>query len=301
MTNKTYTQAPLPFMGQKRRFLNLFKSALNEYRDAKIFVDLFGGSGLLSHTTKRIRPDATVVYNDYDDYHQRLDSIPTTNYLLSQIRSILVDCPEDKKIPDEKRVQILELFSEYEKVGFVDYITLSSSLLFSMNYATSFVEMAKQTMYNCVRKNDYNAAGYLDGLSIVKYDYMSLFEKYKNCEDVVFFVDPPYLSTEVGTYKNYWRLSDYLDVLKVLKQTSYFYFTSNKSNIIELCEWIEKNLAATNPFQGASMSTTDATLNYSSSYTDIMLHKRYVSTWSLGSSSTGSSDSDVNVSFSYKP
>ena len=28
-----------------------------------------------------------------------------------------------------------------------------------------------------------------------------------------FLVDPPYLSTEVGTYKMFWRLADYLDVL----------------------------------------------------------------------------------------
>ena len=191
---------------------------------------------------------------------------------------MLADCPPDKKLPEAVRLQVIDYLTVQDREGFVDYITLSSSLLFSMNYATSLDEMTKQTMYNCVRKADYSTSGYLAGWEVVKYDYRALFEKYKDDKRAVFFVDPPYLSTEVGTYKSYWRLADYLDVLKVLKDTSYFYFTSNKSSIIELCEWIETNLEATNPFRGAAMSTTHATLNYSSSYTDIMLHKNMTST-----------------------
>ena len=67
---KIYNQAPLPFMGQKRRWNNDFKTALkNEFADCTIFVDLFGGSGLLSHFTKTVRPDAQVVYNDFDGYY----------------------------------------------------------------------------------------------------------------------------------------------------------------------------------------------------------------------------------------
>ena len=71
---KTYTTAPLPFMGQKRRFLKQFKSCLNDqFPDAKLFVDLFGGSGLLSHTIKRNRPEARVIYNDYDNFCKRIE------------------------------------------------------------------------------------------------------------------------------------------------------------------------------------------------------------------------------------
>ena len=52
-------KAPLPFMGQKRRWNDAFKTALcNEFGDCTTFVDLFGGSGLLSHFTHTIRPDA---------------------------------------------------------------------------------------------------------------------------------------------------------------------------------------------------------------------------------------------------
>jgi len=61
---KQYSQAPLPFMGQKRMFASEFRRILKQFDDATVFVDLFGGSGLLSHIAKREKPYATVVYND---------------------------------------------------------------------------------------------------------------------------------------------------------------------------------------------------------------------------------------------
>ena len=42
---KTYSRAPLPFVGQKRMFVSEFKKILKHFDDKTIFVDLFGGSG----------------------------------------------------------------------------------------------------------------------------------------------------------------------------------------------------------------------------------------------------------------
>ena len=49
---KNYTQSPLPFQGQKRKFLSNVKQVLASSSDNAIYVDLFGGSGILSHTIK---------------------------------------------------------------------------------------------------------------------------------------------------------------------------------------------------------------------------------------------------------
>ena len=249
---KVFNQAPLPFMGQKRRFANEFKVALRGFGDKTVFVDLFGGSGLLSHITKSIRPDATVIYNDYDGYHKRIENIPRTNSLISSIQAFTCNSPKGKIIKEPYRAAILDLISQESRTGFVDYITLSSSLLFSMNYATSFEQLSKQSFYNTIRQGNYNADGYLEGIEIVKKDYTELFQHWKHHPNVVFLVDPPYLSTEVGSYSCYWRLANYLDVLLTVRGTSYFYFTSNKSSILELCEWIETNLGTENPFKGAT-------------------------------------------------
>lgn len=275
--SKNYNQSPLPFQGQKRRFQTPFKQALNEFKDATIFVDLFGGSGLLSHWTKCIFPESTVIYNDFDDYHIRIANIPRTNALLAQFRIILDDTPVDKIIDHSAKLRILKAIrTEMKLNGYVDYITISSSLLFSMNYSISYDDLSRQTMYNVVRKNDYELADdYLSGVEVVKMDYRNLFDRWKHVRNVVFFVDPPYLSTDCSTYSNYWRLANYLDVLSTLKDTNYFYFTSNKSSILELTDWIEKNLGAKNPFRGARRVDMNAQLNHSSKYTDIMLYKKF--------------------------
>lgn len=273
---KQYLSAPLPFVGQKRMFAREFIQVLKRYPDDAVFVDLFGGSGLLSHITKYQKPGATVVYNDFDNYRQRLENIPRTNVLLDKIRAVVASVPRRKFLPKKTKETILRLIEQEEhRYGYVDYITLSSFLLFSMKYATNLEELRKETFYNTVRKCDYNPClDYLDGLEIVSCDYKELFNKYKDMPDVVFLIDPPYLSTEVGTYTMNWGLSDYLDVLQTLVGTNYIYFTSNKSSIIELCDWIGKNNALGNPFIGSEKVEFNAHMNYNSSYTDIMLYKK---------------------------
>ena len=69
-----FKQAPLPFIGQKRMFLKHFSQILNDH-------DVFGGSGLLSHTAKQLKPQARVIYNDFDNYSERLQHIPDINQL----------------------------------------------------------------------------------------------------------------------------------------------------------------------------------------------------------------------------
>lgn len=271
---KTYNSAPLPFMGQKRRFAGEFRKAIQQFDDATIFVDLFGGSGLLSHITKREHPDARVIYNDFDNYHLRLNNIERTNALLSDIRAVIGNLPGSTKLSGTIKQAILHLVEIADAKGFVDYITLSASLLFSSKYVADLHGLRSGIFYQNVRASDYTCDGYLDGIEITHVDYRELFDLYRNVPGVVFLVDPPYLSTEVGIYKCHWRLCDYLDVLKLLIGTSYFYFTSNKSSIIELCEWIVEAKVDANPFTGAIRQEMRVQVNHNSKYTDIMLYRR---------------------------
>lgn len=279
---KMFKTAPLPFQGQKRRFAGNFVTALSELKekqDIKIVVDLFGGSGLLSHIAKYIVPEAKVIYNDFDNYSNRLLNIGKTNKLLSDIRLLLGDTTRDKRLIDEhKKAKIIERIAQDDKEGFVDYITLSASLLFSAKYALTLEEFSKEHFYNRVKASDYDfdPNEYLAGLDVVSVDYQELYNQYKDVEGVVFVVDPPYLSTDTSTYNSdkYWKLRDYLDVLNVLVGSNYVFFTSNKSSLIELCEWLEDNKKDfSNPFAQSVLNTQNITLNKTSSYTDMMLYK----------------------------
>lgn len=79
MTLKEYSKPPLPFEGNKKLWRKNYKEILKEYNDIEIFVDLFGGSGILSNWTKNTYKDAIVIYNDFDNYRERLNNIQTTN------------------------------------------------------------------------------------------------------------------------------------------------------------------------------------------------------------------------------
>lgn len=271
--SRLYLSAPLPFVGQKRMFAKQFIEVIRQYPEGTVFVDLFGGSGLLSHITKHYHPESRVVYNDFDNYRLRISNIPRTNRLLSLIRPIADRYPRHKPIVGEDRERVFALLEQEEReAGFLDFITLSSSLMFSMKYRMSIGGMRGETLYNNVRKADYAPCpDYLAGLEIVSCDYRDLFESFKDTPGVVFLVDPPYLSTDVGTYRMYWRLADYLDVLSVLPGHNFIYFTSEKSSITELCEWMGRNPALGNPFAGCQRREFNATMNYSAHYKDIML------------------------------
>ncbi|MEE9408115.1 MAG: DNA adenine methylase [Polaribacter sp.] len=274
MKSKFYNTAPLPFVGQKRNFIKHFKEELHSKVAPPLYVDLFGGSGLLSRAAKDVHPTAKVVYNDFDNYRKRLKTISKTNKILQDLR-VLVDGIERKKIvPKEIKEKIINRIKQ--ESGFIDFITLSSSLLFSMKYVSSIQELEKETLYNKVKINNYpTAKDYLDDIEVVSTDYKKVFEKYKDVENVVFLIDPPYLSTDCSTYSSdgYWKLKDYLDVLKTLQNQNYFYFTSNKSSIIELCEWISDYTGGLNPFENAAKKEYKASMNHNATYTDIMLFK----------------------------
>ena len=271
--NSTTYKSPLPFQGQKRFFIKEFKNVLEKTQGVKIVVDLFGGSGLLSRIAKDTLLGARVIYNDFDNYRQRLENIKTTNKILKDISVILKDYKKLERLSLEDKNKILDIFKKYEESkSFVDYITLSSSVLFSSNYANSLEEMEKQTMWNRLIFSYKESKEYLNGLEVVSCDYKNLFDKYKNEDGVLFVFDPPYLTTDVKSYKNvnYWTLVDYLDILILTKSNNFIFFTSNRGNLIDLIKWLNDNFN-TKILEGNIVERKN-TLNKDASYTDYMIY-----------------------------
>jgi hypothetical protein len=124
-------------MGQKKRFVRELKNVLKHFDSATVFVDLFGGSGLLSHVTKHERPDATVIYNDYDNFRERIDNVERTNALLADLRSIIGNHQREKILGSSPRAEVLARVKKDD----------------------SFDELDNGTPYNKVRKEAYNCAG----------------------------------------------------------------------------------------------------------------------------------------------
>ena len=96
-----YNKAPLPFQGQKRMFLKPFAREISKFSPDSIFIDVFGGSGLLSRTIKDIHPSSRVIYNDFDHYSERLSMIPTTEQIRCRLASIVANIPKSKRLDRE--------------------------------------------------------------------------------------------------------------------------------------------------------------------------------------------------------
>ena len=271
--DRIYKCAPLPFMGQKRYFLRTFIEVLEQAGGGiDTVVDLFGGSGLLSHTAKRVLPGCRVVYNDFDRYVDRLAVVEQTNGILRAIKECLTGVEPNKRLSDRQCADVLDIVHDHEKQnGYADILTIGRSVLFSGKWAKSLDELRRHTMYNRVHSGDYRADGYLDGLEVVHLDYQDLFDLHRDNPRVLFLIDPPYLTTECGMYKNYWKLTDHLNVLRLLKGTKYVYFTSDKSQIVELCQWLADEYREAAPMWGAEIRQRTNTLNYQAKFNDMMI------------------------------
>lgn len=209
---KLTRNAPLPFMGQKRNFLDIFRRILMQKTIDKdvVFLDAFGGSGLLAHNLKIWYPDNEVVWNDYDNYQKRLDTIHITNEIKDELKTTFDFKTMPQKIPAEIKEQILNILLKYiHKYGEdkIDFITLSSYFLFSGEYAVTFSEFSKKCFYNQFSFNTLNADNYLVGVKTESLDFKELFAKYANTPTLL-VLNPPYLQTQKGNYKSFFRLRE---------------------------------------------------------------------------------------------
>ena len=56
----------------------------------------------------------------------------------------------------------------------------------------------------------------------------------------------------------------------MLKKSNFVFNTSNKSSLIELCQWLNINHNINNPFENADLKTHETRLNPTSKYIDMM-------------------------------
>ena len=98
-----FKSPPLPFQGNKTHWRKIITDIINNIKgdcSDYVFVDLFGGSGIVSHWVKNIKPASTVIYNDFDNYCDRLNKIDETNEQLKEIRKITKDYKENDKLSE---------------------------------------------------------------------------------------------------------------------------------------------------------------------------------------------------------
>ncbi|WP_229025738.1 hypothetical protein [Pasteurella multocida] len=244
---KQFKQAPLPFTGQKRMFLKHFTQVLNDNIEGNgkgwTIIDVFGGSGLLSHVAKRLKPKAKVIYNDFDGYAERLNHITETNQLREILyHSVSEIIPKNKLISKQAKEEIINKIKAFN--GYKDVNCLSSWLLFSGQQVGSLDELFKQRFYNCIRQSDYTLAeGYLDGLEVISESFHQLLPRFRDKEKVLLILD-----AEKRMMANE-KIAEELKKIKLTeeqkqhksKQKKWLKIIPSKANLFSLFLWHRQN------------------------------------------------------------
>ena len=232
-------------MGNKRNMLKHIKAVLETMREdgqidsETIFIDCFGGSGLISHNIKQWYPSNRVVWNDYDNYQERLNHLDTTEQLRQEMAKFINDTIPCKHPPHTKE-KILTLLQDKAQSGaFIDYTTISTYLLFSGNYAKTYQELAKNTFYNRIALTPLNNKGYLAGVERTQADFIDLLESYKDITNKCLILDPPYLQTQKGNYSDSFQLAQFFTLIERV-QKPYIFFGSHKSDIMPCFAYLSK-------------------------------------------------------------
>lgn len=275
---KKYHSASLPFVGQKRKFLEHFKRVLNEVIPGDgagwTILDAFGGSGLLAHTAKRAKPCARVIYNDFDGYVGRLRRIDDTNRLRQQLAALLADYPREQLIKGTVRDDMEGVIREFD--GFVDMASLASWLLFSGKQAAGVDDLLGKSLYNCLRRTDYPPAGdYLDGLEITHESYQELLPRHIYNDKCLLVLDPPYVCTEQGAYRmdGYFGMVEFLRLMRWVRPP-FIFFSSTRSELIAYLDFvIETQAEGWERFAGYGRITVNATINSHAAYEDNLVYK----------------------------
>lgn len=241
-----YTKPPLPFMGNKKNMLKHIKQVLETMRadgeidGESIFIDVFGGSGLVAHNIKQWYPRNQVLWNDYDNYQKRLDHIAQTESLRAWLYEKVRGVEYKNALPKEIKQEILAHIHALETQGeYIDYTTLSAYLLFSGNYARDFIEFSKSSFYNSISATRLSAQGYLHGVERVSLDFIELLDSYKHIKNKCLILDPPYLQTQVGNYRAHFSLGQFFNLIERV-QRPYLFFGSDRSDIIEAFEYLKR-------------------------------------------------------------
>lgn len=274
-----YTQAPLPFTGQKRRFLNHFKTLLKQHipndGDGWIIVDAFGGSGLLAHTAKHVLPKARVIYNDFDGYAERLQNINDTNKLRTIIADLLAHYPRNQKLPETLKKAVQAALNSFG--GYIDLDCVASWILFSGQQTIDLHDLIhNHTYYNGVRLSDYPSAdGYLDGVEVVSKSYHELLPEFQDNSKALLVLDPPYVSTAQGAYRKagYFGMVEFLRLMRLVRPP-FVFFSSTRSELLDYLDLIVNEKAeGWQNLQDYQKISVHITMNKTAHYEDNMIYK----------------------------
>nr|DAQ41185.1 MAG TPA: DNA adenine methylase [Caudoviricetes sp.] len=241
MSKRLYKKEPLPFIGQKKNFQKHFIEVLEKNIEGDgegwTIIDVFGGSGLLAHTAKRIKPKAKVIYNDFDGYAERLKGIADTNRLREMLFEVVTTRKKDTRLSEDERAKVIDIVKNFD--GYKDIVCINNWFLFAGRKTTDLEGFYYYPdFWKRISSRNYETADdYLVGLEITHSSYQELMPQYSGKEKCLLLLDPPYVNTQQHRYKGQFGLVDFLKMMSFVDKP-FILFSSDKSEIIEYLEYV---------------------------------------------------------------
>lgn len=243
-----YSKPPFPFNGNKR---NWIKPLQQQFRDIRfnedvIIVDLFGGSGILSHLFANLYPNNKIIYNDYDHYLDLFNWKNELNEMIVWSNNFFNEkhYKKHQKISEEDtktiKAKFVELFGENYMENKKLLNVLTSNFCFRSHDNL-------ENMYFNVRKTPFLTEAQtidtyiLPNIEVVHEDYKDLINSLKD-KPCFYILDPPYLMTSKAHYENekFWGLDNTIDIFELCLKNKCILFESDRSGILSMIEMIKR-------------------------------------------------------------
>ena len=233
----------IKYPGSKYNYIDSLKSIFSNYQNITTFVDLFGGSASIS---LNIEYD-NIIYNDIDENiiliinsfinSEYDDLLEIYGYIENNYKHINEKNDIAKKEYYECRnyFNLLYFNSNKNMLGLFYFVISAASINsmfrtgpngFNQGYGYSKTRIIDKTEF-------YQLKQKLTSLLIYNQNYSNIIETYKNTENALWFLDPPYTTENINskTYKhNEFNYNDFIEDISKIKGNIVYtdYFSENK-------------------------------------------------------------------------
>lgn len=237
-------KVPLPFVGNKGRYIS-FQEVIQNIPDYITDVyDLFGGSFFCGYLVKALHPHINVHINKYaTNYLDRLHKFNRTKPILEKLRS-MITAEKFTKLDLNEAMNVKKYLSTLSEDE--DWLSICCYICYKTNNMANTKEelMAKKySQYYNLIPNDLNIVvnaidKYLKVLSKCDFfecDYFD-FKYTQNPYTTLYILDPPYINTINNTYQSIEEKKLLSIFNEIFTNKNLIYFGSDKNEMFNELE-----------------------------------------------------------------
>lgn len=227
LKNRAFREPPLAFSGNKKYWAAELMDEASLLPPGATVWDVFGGSAVCARCIKDARPDVRVIWNDFDNYSDRLRHIAESEELRKTLYRMFGGVGDASLCrpltPDEARAFHEVCVAHHQRFGFFDDLLVRRWS--SIGCPKGFYDLNNppEKLFSRVPRTPLKVADaerWLDGLEITRCEARQL-----PIQDGDFVIlDPPYVETTCSEYRGSGTLRPLRDAYNILRRRNFILF-----------------------------------------------------------------------------